>query len=147
MLTSCEGNTNMTYKETQDHTKDLIEQDERTKTMQATMKDWAKEELATIANPASFGERLPTLKLEAGKIVQFKVDEAVPFGEYTDKEKGTVKAILCVTSKGTKYNLWLNKKNPLYRQILEKLAVGKAEMYVSTTGSQKETRYELVEFS
>jgi hypothetical protein len=41
------------------------------------------------------------------------------------------------------YGEWLKQ----HRQELNKLVKGESKLYVSTTGTQKETRYELVEFN
>lgn len=108
---------------------------------QTNATDWLEQELAQIQAPT--GDRLPSLKLESGKITKFIVDFSNPFGVWSD-ENGT-KAIIPVTHKGEKKNLWLNKKNPLYREICEKGKSGQSEFSISTTGSQKDTRYTIVE--
>ena len=113
---------------------------------QTNMEEYIKQELEQTKAPAQI-DRLPTLKLESGKITSFEVVMDAPFGEYRDPDKGTIKKIISVDVKGVKHNLWINVKNPLYRQILEKLSKGERKMYVSTIGTQEKTRYELVEFS
>jgi hypothetical protein len=113
---------------------------------QISMEDYVQEELEKTKTPLSI-DRLPTLKLETGKITSFEVVVDSPFGEYVDNKQNKIKKIIPVMSKGVKHNLWLNVKNPLYRQILEKLAKGETKMYVSTIGSQDSTRYELQEFN
>ena len=55
------------------------------------------------------------------------------------------KAIIRVTHKETRKNLWLNVKNPLYGQIIESGKKGTIEFRVSTTGTQNDTRYAIVE--
>ena len=110
-----------------------------------TNTNWLQEELNSISTPTPDFEKLETLKLEAGKIVKFTVDFSVPFKKWNDITNNSVKAILPVTHKGIKKNLWLNTRNPLYQQICNLGKEGKTEFQVSTTGVQKETRYTIVE--
>ena len=108
--------------------------------------NWIDNELNEIGTTTNFtGERLPTLKLETAKITKFLIDKTNPFATWTDTKNNCVKAIIPVLHKNEKKNLWLNKKNPLYRQIMERLKKGQVEFAVSTTGNQKETRYTIVE--
>lgn len=111
---------------------------------QTNTKNWLDEESQHIGNNASFGDKLPALKLETGKITSFTVDFSNKFNKWTDTANGTIKAIIPVTHKGEKKNLWLNVKNPLYGQIVEAGKKGQTEFKVSTTGLQKETRYSIV---
>ena len=108
---------------------------------QTNTDDWLQKEIEQLSTLT--GDRLPTLKLETGKITKFTVDFTNPFGVWSD-ENGT-KAIIPVTHKGEKKNLWLNKKNPLYHEVCNKGKEGQVDFAVSTTGSQKETRYTIVE--
>lgn len=110
---------------------------------------WIQEERAQLGETPT-GERLPTFKLVPGKVVSFTVKvSGEPFGEYRDQEKGVIKKIIPVYGKqdGVEgdYNLWLNVKNPLYKEMLDKLAQGVTKFFVSTSGSQDKTRYALVE--
>lgn len=105
--------------------------------------DWLKDELANANQPTQEFEKLETLKLESGKITRFTVDFNQPFKKWKN-EDGTIKAIIPVTHKEVKKNLWLNTKNPLYSQICKHGVNGVSEFRVSTTGSQKDTRYEIV---
>jgi hypothetical protein len=107
--------------------------------------NWLEEEaknLQTNTNPT--GEILPSLKLESGKITKFKVDFSNKFNSWTSPD-GVVKAIIPVEHKGERKNLWLNKKNPLYHDIVSRGAKGQTEFAVSTTGNQKDTKYTIVE--
>lgn len=109
---------------------------------QTNTTNWLDEEKKnTTSSPA--GERLPTLKLETGKITRFTVDFSNPFYKWKDGE--VTKAIIPVTHKGEKKNIWLNTKNPLYHSIIESGIKGQKEFAVSTVGSQKDTRYTIVE--
>lgn len=116
---------------------------------QTEVQDWVKEELATLGTPNTNTERLPSFKLQSGKVVSFTVDDSQPFGEYKDEAKQVIKKIIPVTGKQDgvegRYNLWLNVRNPLYKELLDGLARGQKKFYVSTTGTQDQTRYEVVE--
>ena len=107
--------------------------------------NWLDEELANTQTKEFTGERLPTLKLEVGKITTFVVDFANPFGKWTGGSPVVTKAIIPVTHKGERKNIWLNVKNPLYAEICKRGKAGQKEFKVSTTGTQKETRYTIVE--
>lgn len=109
--------------------------------------NWIEEETKNIQTPVSDFEKLESLKLENGKVITFKVDFSNPFKKWNKQEingKTTTKAIIPVTHKETKKNLWLNVKNPLYSQLLEAGKKGIVEFKVSTVGTQNDTRYTIV---
>lgn len=111
-----------------------------------TQLDWLDKELENSQTlPA--GERLPALKLEVGKLTTFTVDFSNPFNKWTGEsgKSKVTKAIIPVTHKGEKRNLWLNVKNPLYAEICRRGKAGQTEFRVSTTGTQADTRYTIVE--
>ena len=64
-------------------------------------------------------ELVPSLQLEPGKLTAFQVDFSKPFVPWVNKENGVVMAIIPVLYNLEKMNFWLNKNNPLYRQILQ----------------------------
>ena len=105
--------------------------------------DWIEEETKSIQTQPT-GERLPSLKLEAGKIVSFEIDFSNPFNKWSDG-KGITKALIPVTHKDEKKILWLNTKNPLYSELLFKGKSGQTKFKVSTTGTAGDTRYTIVE--
>jgi hypothetical protein len=108
-------------------------------------KTWLEEEAKNLTNTNTpTGEILPSLKLESGKVTKFKVDFSNKFNTWTSPD-GVVKAIIPVEHKAEKKNLWLNKKNPLYHEIVSRGAKGQTEFTVSTTGSQKDTKYQVVD--
>ena len=113
-----------------------------TEQKQTNIQDWVKQELETT-KPNQTYDKIPALKLEDGTITSFEVLTEIPPGIYTSEE-GTIKRILAIMHKGERKNLWLNVKNPLYRDILMQLDSGNKKFTVSTTGKQKETRYTLV---
>jgi hypothetical protein len=110
-----------------------------------TQTNWLTEELQNNTTPTANFEKLETIKLEVGKVVKFTVDFSQPFSKWTDPVNKSVKAIIPVKHKDIKKNLWLNVKNPLYHQLCELGVKGQTEFRVSTTGTQKDTRYSLVE--
>ena len=107
--------------------------------------NWLDKEIENTHNTEFTGERFPTLKLEAGKITTFEVDFAQPFNKWTGGSPAVTKAIVPVLHKAEKKNIWLNVKNPLYADICRRGKNGQKVFKVSTTGSQKETRYTIVE--
>lgn len=114
-------------------------------TNEQTNMDWLAEELENIQQTSTpTGERLPALKLESGKITKFTVDFMQPFNTWTSPD-GVTKAIIPVLHKTEKKNLWLNKSNPLYGQIVQRGAKGQKDFAVSTVGTQKDTRYTIVD--
>jgi hypothetical protein len=113
--------------------------------MTDTQTNWIEEELKNLKTPNTNYEKLESLKLEAGKIVKFTIDFSNPFEKWTDPKTGVIKAIIPVTHKEVKKNFWLNTKNPLYHELLERLRKGEVTFAVSTNGSQKDTKYTVVE--
>ena len=107
--------------------------------------NWIDEELKTLSTPNKNYEKLESLKLEAGKIVKFTIDFSNPFEKWQDPKTGTIKAIIPVTHKEVRKNFWLNVKNPLYSELLNRLRKGETTFAVSTNGSQKDTKYSIVE--
>ena len=106
---------------------------------------WIEQELTNITHTSTpTGEKLPSLKLESGKITKFSVDFTNKFNTWTSPD-GVTKAIIPVTHKGEKKNLWINTKNPLYGQLIQRGAKGQKEFAISTVGNQKETRYTVVD--
>jgi len=116
------------------------------KTSQTTQQNstWLEEEMNNLqALQTPSGETLPSLKFETGKIIKFKIDFSNKFNTWTSTD-GIIKAIIPVEHDGIRKNLWLNKKNPLYRQIIERGKDGQTEFAVLTIGTHKDTRYIIV---
>ena len=106
---------------------------------------WLEVEARPTKTTETQYEQIETLKLESGKIVKFTVDFSTPFKKWTDQETKVTKAIIPVTHKDVKKNLWLNVRNPLYSELCKRGLAGQKEFRVSTTGTQKETKYAIVE--
>ena len=113
-----------------------------------TITNWIDEEAKQLDTTTGFtGEKLPSLKFEPNKITEFDVDIAAPFQKWTG-QSGTAsvtKAIIPVTHEKVRKNLWLNVKNPLYKDIIHGIKAGKTHFKVVATGTQKDTKYNLVE--
>ena len=106
---------------------------------------WLDEELKSNTTPTNF-ETLPALKLLPNKLADVEIDFSKPFNKWEDPvNKGTVKAIIPLTFAGVKMNFWLNTKNPLYHELLTKAKTGQTKFKILQTGTQKETRYNLVD--
>lgn len=112
------------------------------------LNSWLDEEAKNVAS-TSPGEKMPSMKFEENKIVEFTVDFSVPFQKWTgDAGKGEVmKAIIpCVDSRDkVKKNLWLNVKNPLYSELIQRGTKGQTVFKVIQIGQQANTQYKLVE--
>lgn len=107
--------------------------------------DWIEKEAEELNKQATFdGDKLPALQFEENKVVKFGVDFSEPFKEYHDQENKVLKAIIPVTQNGEKKILWLNKKNPLYKDLILAGKSGKTEFSVIQVGNKANTKYNLV---
>src|SRR3990167_10010396 len=110
-------------------------------------KNWIDEEIANATLPPKY-EQLPALKLQPNKLVEIDIDISKPFEMWNgsdSKGKSVTKKIIPVTFNGQRMNFWLNVKNPLYRELLEKIKKGQTKFKILQTGMQADTRYNLVE--
>lgn len=116
------------------------------------LKDWISEELDNTRQTESDYEERPSLKLQEGIVTEIEVNLGLKPNEWVgedDSGQPIKKAILPINQEenGTviKKYWWLNKRNPIYRQILEK---GKDDpnpkIKVLRTGQRKNTKYVLV---
>lgn len=106
--------------------------------------NWLAKEVEETKSTAFDGERLPALKLEENKITEMDIDFSKPFDKWK-AEDGVLKKIIPVTVKDEKLVWWVNVKNPIYGQILQKGKAGVTKLKILQTGHQKETRYTIVE--
>lgn len=113
--------------------------EEQTKTT-----NWLQEEAENLKNTVYNGDSLPALKLQENMIAEIEVDFSNKFEEWTS-EDGNLKKIIPVTFKGEKLVWWLNVKNPIYHSIVTKGRLGITKFKVLQTGTQKNTRYILVD--
>lgn len=107
--------------------------------------NWLNKELEETKNTAFDEDRLPALKLEENKIAEITIDFSKPFEVWKDEESGTIKKIVPVTCKDQKLVWWLNVKNPVYHQIVQKGLQGQTNFKVLQTGNKQTTKYALVE--
>ena len=106
---------------------------------------WLDEEIKSNTTPTNF-ETLPALKMQPNKLVELEIDFSKPFNKWADPvNKGTIKAIIPVLFNNEKLNFWLNTKNPLYSELLTRAKKGEKKFKILQTGTQKETRYNLVD--
>ena len=107
--------------------------------------NWLEKEAEEVNKQSNFeGEKLPALQFEESKVKKFTVDFSEPFKEYNDQENKVVKAIIPVVENDEKKILWLNKKNPLYKDIIHGGREGQTEFKVIQVGSKANTKYNLV---
>ena len=108
--------------------------------------DWLKEEAEQIKVHDDYDE-LESLQFVENKITTFDVDFSKPFNKWTGKQgnKEVTKAIIPVTEKDVKKNLWLNVKNPLYGDLVKRGANGQTSFKVMQIGTQANTKYNIVE--
>jgi len=107
---------------------------------------WLKEESEQINVHDDYDE-LPSLQFEENKIITFDVDFSKPFNKWSGKQgnKDVTKAIIPVTEKGEKKNLWLNVKNPLYGELIKKGNNNQTNFKIMQVGSKADTKYNIVE--
>jgi hypothetical protein len=84
--------------------------------------------------------------MQPNKLVELEIDFSKAFNKWADPvNKGTIKAIIPVVYNKEKLNFWLNTKNPLYGELLARGKKGETKFKILQTGTQKETRYNLVD--
>jgi len=112
---------------------------------QTNATSWLDKEVEELDKQKKFtGEKLPALQFEENKIVTFTIDFTNPFETYEDTANNCTKAIINVTHKEEKKILWLNKKNPLYIEIVHAGRLGQTEFKVMQVGNKANTKYNLV---
>jgi len=113
--------------------------------------DWIAQELAEAQENSFDGERLESFKPEENKSESVTIDITTQWQKWIDKEDGTIKKMIPVLHKEERKLFWLNTKNPIYKQLLEKAAEAKKENKVGfevkilRTGKLQNTRYALIE--
>jgi hypothetical protein len=91
---------------------------------------------------------MPTPKFSEGQITEVLINASQPFDSWTDPETGKRKAIISCVSGGVECRWWLNKQNPVYKDVVRvcREAVDKGSVFVRIiqTGNGKNTKYTLV---
>jgi hypothetical protein len=120
-------------------------------TVQGELGDWLEGEEKALQQEGDF-EKLPSPPFEAGKIVMLRVDASQEFQRWQDPESGKIKAIipcLCnVKGVATRCRWWLNRKNPIYKDVIRlcRTAGDKTQVMVRVmqVGQGLKTKYQLV---
>ena len=122
-------------------------EEQTTETTQPTedQKNWLIKELTEVKENSFDGERKPALQLEENKTITMIIDFSKPFEKWVDDENKAIKKIIPVRVGEVDLVWWLNIKNPIYHQIIEKGSNGQTEFKVLQTGNKKTTKYVLVE--
>ena len=105
--------------------------------------NWLEQEAQETCKHTEY-DKLPSLKFEENKIVEFEVDFSKPFEKWDDTVNKVKKAIIPVTHKEEKKNLWLNTRNPLYSEIIHLGKDGQVKFKVIQVGNKGNTKYNLV---
>lgn len=78
-------------------------------------------------------------------MVTMTIDFSNKFQKWTDPESNAIKKIIPVKVGEVELVWWLNTKNPIYGEIIKKGFEGQTVFKVMQTGTQKNTKYNLVE--
>ena len=107
--------------------------------------NWLDDELKEVKENSFDGERKPALVLEENKTIEMTIDFSKPFEKWDDVENKSVKKIIPIRVGEVDLVWWLNVKNPIYHQVIEKGVEGQTVFKVLQTGNKKTTKYILVE--
>jgi len=107
---------------------------------------WLDEELANTQQQANF-EELPSMKFVEKKITEIEIDFCKPFDSWNGEQSGkqVTKKIIPIIHNGERKNWWMNVRNPVYHEIIEKGIAGQTKFKILQTGTQASTRYSIVE--
>ena len=110
-------------------------------------KYWLEQEVESLGSASTYdGKKVPSLQFEENKIVEFDIDFSIKFDEWEDQANNCTKAIIPVKQGEEEKVLWLNKKNPLYKEICHAGMDGQTHFKVLQTGNKANTykKYNLV---
>ncbi len=108
-------------------------------------KNWLADELKEVKENSFDGDRKPALVLEENKTIEMTIDFSKAFEKWVDTENNAVKKIIPVRVGEADLVWWLNVKNPVYHQVIEKGSEGQTVFKVLQTGNKKTTKYILVD--
>lgn len=115
-------------------------------TTQTETTDWLNDEVTKLDKAKKEISDLPEgLVLKAGTLVEIEIDFSNKFEEWYDEENGTMKSLIPAMQNGVKKTWWLNKKNPVYADVIRRGRDKQTKFKISTTGEKKQTRYAIVE--
>jgi len=113
---------------------------------QTQTQNWLDEEVAKLEKAKEEMSDLPEgLVLKTGTLTEVEVDFSKKFKEWHDEENATMKAIIPVIQNGVKKTWWLNKRNPVFADVIRRGKNGQTKFKISTTGEKKQTRYTIME--
>jgi len=114
---------------------------------ETNINSWLAEEKKMLEEnkPVGNGEILPGFKPEENKIIELMIDAAEPFKKWENPEDGVIKKLIPVIVDNERFIWWLNVKNPVYSEIIDKLNDGVVNFKVLRVGQKQNTRYTLVE--
>ena len=107
--------------------------------------EWINLELKKLDESALQGQTLPALKLEEGKVYDFDIDFTKAFDEWKDPATQAIKKIIPILHEGVRKVFWLNVRNPLYKQIMEKGKAGQRKFKIVRVGTAKATKYSIMQ--
>lgn len=107
--------------------------------------DWLKLENQVLQENKPTLDDREALKFTEGEIVSFEIDFSEPFDKWIDPdEEKVIKKIIPVIHNDIEKVLWINVRNPLYSELVEKGVEGITKFSVLQTGTKQKTRYSLV---
>lgn len=117
-----------------------------TQTQPKPIPAWLIETEEKLGEDTEFkGEKLPSLIFEEKRSTHFEIDFSEEFQEWEDNVNHCFKAIIPITHEGVKKNWWINKKNPVYKDVIRQGRTGKTKFEIFRTGSKQDTRFTIVE--
>lgn len=107
--------------------------------------NWLDEEVKTFAQHTEY-EELPSLKLTQNVVTEITIDFSKPFEKWVGDNNGipVTKKIIPCSVNGTRFNWWLNVKNPVYKEVIMAGKENRNVIKVLQTGNQANTKYVLV---
>lgn len=87
------------------------------------------------------------LEFEEDKITVVEIDFSKPFKEWkktNDNDKKVVKSIIPCVSCGNEFFWWLNKRNPIYKDVIRGGRKGQTLFKIFRTGQKENTKYSMV---
>jgi hypothetical protein len=108
--------------------------------------DWLEQEALQTEQQSNYPQ-LPSIRFEENKIMEITIDFSEKFPEWNTTGltgKPTTKAIIPIEHEGIKKVWWLNKQNPLYRDVIRMGREGITKFKILQTGTQQNTRYVII---
>lgn len=108
--------------------------------------NWLDGEIKALGENKPAADYPESLKLVENKITEVEVDFSKPFEKKPNKmQPDKMQALIPVKVAGQARTFWLAVANPLYRQLCEAGKKGITKFKILRTGTQKNTRYSIIE--